>query len=281
MARPVRHGVAPAREQYTARPIRTLLRGACTSGYLLAMSPGTAPPKTLLRVAGRAIFDHAMIRAGDRVLLGLSGGKDSLSLLHVLRHFQAHAPIDFELGAATVDPMVEGFDPSALRPYLQALSLPFHYRAEPIMERALEHMGNQSFCAFCARMKRGILYDIARREGYSVLALGQHLDDAAESFLMSAFHGGRLKTMKAHYRNDAGDLRVIRPLIYARERQTAAYAHAAALPVIQDNCPACFRFPQERARMKELLAGQESEHPLLFKSLKSAILPLICENSAK
>lgn len=245
------------------------------------MPSPVAPPKSLLRLAGRALSDHGMVRAGDRILLGLSGGKDSLSLLHVLLHFRAHAPIDFELGVATVDPMVEGFDPSGLRPYVEALSLPYYYRAEPIVDRALRHMRNQSFCAFCARMKRGILYDIARREGYSVLALGQHLDDAAESFLMSAFRGGRLKTMKAHYRNDAGDLRVIRPLIYARERQTAAYAHAAELPVIPDNCPACFRFPQERERMKELLAAEERNNPGLFRSLMATLSPLISENSAK
>lgn len=218
-----------------------------------------------------------MIRDGDRVLLALSGGKDSLSLLHILRHLRAHAPVHFDLAAATVDPMVEGFDPSALKPHLEAVGVPFHYRAEPILERARGHMGNPSFCAFCARMKRGILYDIARRGGYNVLALGQHLDDAAESFLMSAFHGGRLKTMKAHYVNDAGDLRVIRPLIYARERQTAAYARAAGLPVVPENCPGCFQAPTERMRIKSLLADEERLNKGVFKSLKRAMSPLITD----
>ena len=257
------------------------MRGRGPDRYLPGMDAPAVPPKNLLRLAGRAIADHGMIRDDDRVLLGLSGGKDSLSLLHVLLHLRAHAPIRFELGAATVDPMVEGFDPHALRPHLEALAVPYHYRAEPILERALRHMGNTSFCAFCARMKRGILYDIARREGYTVLALGQHLDDAAESFLLSAFHGGRLKTMKAHYRNDAGDLRIIRPLIYARERRTAAFARAASLPVIPDNCPACFQAPTQRLHMKELLAREEQANHGLFKSLFRALYPLLSENNEK
>lgn len=243
------------------------------------MSAPVQPPKSLLRLAGRGIADFGMIRSGDRVLLGLSGGKDSLSLLHVLLHFQRHAPIPFTVGAATVDPMVEGFDPSALKPYLSSLEVPYFYRAQPILDRAREHMGNDSFCAFCSRMKRGALYDTARREGYNVLALAQHLDDAAESFLMSAFHGGRLKTMKAHYRNDAGDVRVIRPLIYARERQTAAFAREAGLPVIPENCPACFDMPTQRQHMKDLLGREEEANQRVFKSILSAIRPLISEKN--
>ena len=126
-------------------------------------------------------------------------------------------------------------------------------------------------------MKLGTLYSTLRWEGYNVLALGQHLDDLAESFLMSAFHGGQLRTMKAHYRNDDGDLRVIRPLVYVRERQTADFAREAALPVIKDNCPACFTMPTQRAHMKNLLADEERENKALFKSLLTAMRPLLTE----
>ncbi|WJW75631.1 ATP-binding protein [Thiohalobacter sp. IOR34] len=239
------------------------------------------PPKALLRPLGRAIADYRMIRDGDRILLGLSGGKDSLSLLHLLRHLQRHAPVHFELAALTVDPMVEGFDPSTLAPHLAALGIPFHYQREPIMERARDHMQKDSYCSWCARMKRGTMYTTARRHGYNVLALGQHLDDLAESFLMSAFHGGRLQTMKACYTNDAGDVRIIRPLVYVRERQLAAFAGERGLPVIKDNCPACFRMPTQRAHMKALLAGEEESNPGLFKALLSTMRPLMAEESAK
>jgi Predicted ATPase of the PP-loop superfamily implicated in cell cycle control len=161
---------------------------------------------------------------------------------------------------------------------MRELGVEYIYRREPILERANKHMGNDSFCAWCARMKRGIMYDAARRHDYNVLALAQHLDDLAESFLMSAFHGGRLKTMKAHYVNDAGDIRVIRPLIYARERQLASFAKEAGLPVISENCPACFRHPTERAHTKALLAAEERSNKYLFKSILSAIQPLMDGN---
>lgn len=238
----------------------------------------STPPKSLLRQVGRAIADYDMIRRGDRILLGLSGGKDSLTLLHILLHLQRYSPVHFELGVITVDPMVEGFDLSPLGPHLASLSIPYYYEAQPIMERAQEHMHKDSYCSWCARMKRGVMYSVARREHYSVLALAQHLDDLAESFLMSAFHAGQLRTMKAHYRIDAGDLRVIRPLVYVRERQTRDFARQSGLPVIGDNCPACFRMPTRRAHMKQLLAREEIDNKYLFKCLLSTISPLMSKN---
>jgi tRNA 2-thiocytidine biosynthesis protein TtcA len=239
----------------------------------------TGPPKSLLRPVGRAIRDFDMIRPGDRILLGVSGGKDSLTLLHILLHLQRHAPVSFELGVVTVDPMVEGFDLTPLGPWLEQHAVPWYLERQALLERARDHMHSDSYCSWCARMKRGIMYATARREGYDVLALAQHLDDLAESFLMSAFHGGQLRTMKAHYRIDAGDLRVIRPLVYARERQTRDYAQTAGLPVIRDNCPACFRMPTQREHMKRLLANEEKTNNLLFKSLKSTLLPLMQDNN--
>jgi tRNA 2-thiocytidine biosynthesis protein TtcA len=238
------------------------------------------PPKPILRLAGQAIEDYRMIRAGDRILLALSGGKDSLTLLHLLLHLRARSPVKFELAAATVDPCIDGFDPGYLKDYVPALGIPYFYRQERIVERAATTMRGDSFCAYCARMRRGILYDVARREGYNVLAMGQHLDDLAESFLMRAFHNGKLETMKAHYVIDAGDLRVIRPLVYVRERQTRDFAERAGLPTTLDNCPACFRMPTERLRMKELLAAQERHHPRLFDSLLAAMRPLMGEPPA-
>lgn len=233
------------------------------------------PPKALMRPVGRAIADYAMIRDGDRILLGLSGGKDSLSLLHILLHLSRYAPVRFEVAAVTVDPQVEDFDPSVLQPYLAALGVPYYYESHAIVEQASAHMRGDSFCSYCSRMKRGILYRVARENAYNVLALAQHLDDLAESFMMSAFHEGRLNTMKAHYANDAGDVRVIRPLVYVRETQTAAFAAEAALPVVPDSCPACFAKPGQRAYMKTLLAREEKANPALYKTLLSTMRPLM------
>ena len=239
------------------------------------MPEPVTPPKSLLRPVGRAVARYGMIRDGDRVLLGLSGGKDSLSLLQVLLHLQRRAPVDFWVAAATVDPRIQGFDPSLLKPYLADLGVAFFYEEEPLEELAERHMKKDSFCSYCARIKRGILYRVAREQGCNVLALGQHLDDLAESFLMSAFHEGRLNTMKAHYTIDAGDLRVIRPLVWARERQLADFARTAALPVVPDSCPACFTRPTQREHMKALLAREEADNPHLFKTLLKTMEPLM------
>lgn len=239
------------------------------------------PPKSIMRMVGRAIADFDMIRDGDRIMLGLSGGKDSLSLLHILHHLQTYAPVRFDLAAMTVDPMIEGFHPEQLKPYLAKLGIPYFFEAQAIEEQAREHMQKDSFCSFCSRIKRGIMYTTLRREGYNVLALAQHLDDLAESFLMSAFHGGQLRTMKAHYTNKEGDVRIIRPLVYVRERQTRDFAQEANLPVVPDSCPACFGMPTQREHMKNLLAEEESHNKYLFKSLLQAMRPLISKKDAE
>jgi len=128
--------------------------------------------------------------------------------------------------------------------YMKKLGVKYFFESSPILERAKVSLQNDSICAFCARMKRGIIYSCARREGYNVIAMGQHLDDLAESFLMSAFHNGMLRTMKANYVIDQGDLRVIRPLVYCREKLFKEFVLNTNLPVIQENCPACFSAPK-------------------------------------
>ena len=235
------------------------------------------PPKSLLRKVGRAIADYSMIRDGDRILLGVSGGKDSLSLLQILAHLRTYAPIKFKLGVITVDPEVEGFDPSNLKAYYQSLGVPYFYQQQPIMEDAKKSMDGDSFCAFCSRMKRGIMYSTCREHGYNVLALAQHLDDLAESLLMSMFHGGQLRTMKAHYVNDDGDIRIIRPLVYCRETMTGSFAQEAGLPIIPDSCPACFDMPTQRQHMKELLLGEEKQNRHLYANILHAMRPLMDE----
>ncbi|XP_071500517.1 uncharacterized protein [Diadema antillarum] len=240
------------------------------------------PPKKIFKPTLQALEEYNMLRDGDRVLVCLSGGKDSLSLLHTLRQYQFVARkkgINFDLGAVTIDPQTPSFDPSPLKGYLTKLGLPYFYEEQCIIEQAANLPdGCDSICSFCSRMKRGRLYACARREGYNVLAMGQHLDDLAESFLMSVFHNGLLRTMKANYSVKEGDLRVIRPFVYVREKDLRDFAEQAKLPVIPENCPACFEAPKERHRVKQLLAGQELLFPRLYPSLQAAMKPLMAKS---
>ena len=218
-----------------------------------------------------------MIKDGDRVLVCLSGGKDSLSLLHTMRQYQFYAKkkgIVFDLGAITIDPQSSAYDPRPLMPYLKELGVEYLYEEQAIMKQALE-ANCSSICAFCSRMKRGRMYLAARRDGYNVLAMGQHLDDLTESFMMSLFHNGMLRTMKAHYTVKEGDLRIVRPFVYVREKALRDFAESKKLPVIAENCPACFENPKERHRVKQLLAQQELLFPRLFYNFKTAMHPVM------
>jgi tRNA(Ile)-lysidine synthase TilS/MesJ len=216
-----------------------------------------SPPAKLMRSVAKAVSEWQMIVPGDRVMLGLSGGKDSLAMLHILKALQRrYPPGTFSLACCTIDPGTEAFNPRPLIEYCASLGVEYHYREERIMEMASEHMSGDSICAFCARMKRGALYSCMREHGYNKLVLAQHLDDVVESFLMSTMHNGLIRTMKAAYVVDEGDLTVIRPGIYCRERQLRDFSYAAGLPVINENCPACFEAPKERHHIKKLLARE-------------------------
>lgn len=231
-------------------------------------------PKNISKPFSRALLEFDMIKPGDKVLVCVSGGKDSLTLLHAIKYLQTYVPFNFEVGAATVDPQTSAYDPSPLKEYMKILGIPYFYEEQPIIEIAKEKNAS-SICSWCSRMKRGILYNCARREGYNVLAMGQHLDDLSESFLMSAMNNGSLRTMKANYVIDAGDLRVIRPFVYVRERNLKHFAITHNLPVISENCPACFEIPKERARIKSLLSTQEMILPKLFGCLGATMKPLM------
>jgi tRNA(Ile)-lysidine synthase TilS/MesJ len=232
-------------------------------------------PKKILRPVSEASIEFDMLKDGDRILVGMSGGKDSMSLLHILLSIQKKLPFKIEIAGITVDPQSNDYDPRPLIDYMKKLGVKYFYESDSILERAKKNLQKDSICAYCARMKRGIIYNCARREGYNVIALGQHLDDLAESFLMSSFHNGLLRTMKANYVIDQGDLRVIRPLIYCREKLFKEFTLKNNLPVIQENCPACFSAPKERHRVKVLLAQQENIFPNLFSSIQKAMKPLM------
>uniref|UniRef100_A0A6P6XY07 Uncharacterized protein LOC113792331 n=1 Tax=Dermatophagoides pteronyssinus TaxID=6956 RepID=A0A6P6XY07_DERPT len=222
-----------------------------------------------------AVHEFDMIVPGDRVLVAVSGGKDSLSLLHLLRHFQQRSGVPFELVAATVDPQHPSFQPAQLETYMRRLGVRFARLELPIVALAQQKLQGSTMCSFCARLKRGLLYSHCRQLGCSKLALGQHADDLVESFFMSAFFNSQLTTMKAHYATvvPARDglpphaLAVVRPLLYLREAQLSALARTLALPVINENCPACFNAPSERLRAKLLVNRLDTVSRAIFPSL--------------
>ena len=233
------------------------------------------PPAKILKPLNQALNDFDMIKEGDRVLLGLSGGKDSLAMLHLLLYVKSRFPPGyFTLACATVDPGTEAFNPRPLIPYVRSLGVEYHYLDEKIMAMAERHMSGDSICAFCARMKRGALYSCCRAHGYNKLVLAQHLDDCVESFLMSTMYNGAVRTMKAKYVIDEGDVEVIRPAVYLREKALRDFSYDAGLPVINENCPACFEAPKERNHIKKLLAREESVFPSLYSSMRNALTPL-------
>uniref|UniRef100_F1L8Q5 tRNA 2-thiocytidine biosynthesis protein TtcA n=1 Tax=Ascaris suum TaxID=6253 RepID=F1L8Q5_ASCSU len=245
--------------------------------------PWVIPPLELYKSATEAIHSLNMIQDGDRVLVCLSGGKDSLSLLHILHHYQQRAMLRrknrFRLGAITVDPGSTAYNPRPLIEYCRSLNIDYFYEEQNIIGQAARLSKCRSICAFCSRMKRGRLAAAAKLHGYNVLAMGHHLDDLAESFLIAAFQNGNLSTMKAVYITRDGALRVIRPLIYVREKALREFAESNKLPIIAENCPACFEKPKERYRMKQLLATHELIFPQLFSSLRSALHPLLLVDS--
>jgi tRNA(Ile)-lysidine synthase TilS/MesJ len=236
--------------------------------------PSIKLSKKILRAAGRANAAYRLVEEGDRVLVGLSGGKDSLTLVHLLKHMQRHAPFSFEFKAVTVSYGMPGERYDALAKHCEAHGIPHEVYETNIYEIAEETIReNSSFCSYFSRMRRGALYTKAQEGGYNKVALGHHLDDAAESFFMNMLNNGALRSMPPVYRAEKGFL-VIRPLIWVRERQTRAFVDENGIAAIGDEaCPAMMKkvkLPHARERTKEMLRTWEEENPELFKQLKAA-----------
>ncbi|XP_029666836.1 uncharacterized protein LOC115237739 [Formica exsecta] len=237
------------------------------------------PPKNIWKPSVEAMQEFDMIRDNDRVLVCLSAsGKDSLSLLHTLHQYRFYARskgIDFEIGAATID--TGGSDPLEMMSYLKALNVPYFYEelvtdlTNANVDNPLDASIASGTCSFCDKSIRTQLYSVAKRNGYNVLTLGQHLDDLAESFLISVLHGGVLKTMKAHYYIRREDLRVVRPFIYVREKALRQFAESKKLPICQD----LKTLSEKQNRRKELMLQQERAYPRLHWSVRTALRPLI------
>ena len=217
--------------------------------------------KQLRRLVGKALTDFDMLDDGDKVMVCLSGGKDSYTLLDIMLSFQQHAPIDFEIVAVNLDQKQPGFPADVLPDYLTTLGVPFQVLEQDTYSvvQALTPEGKTT-CPVCSRLRRGILYSHARMIGADKIALGHHQDDVVETLFLNMFYGGRMKAMPPKLRSDDGDNIVIRPLYYCREKLIERWAKLQAYPIIP--CNLCgSQNNLQRQNIKHMLQQWEREQP--------------------
>ncbi len=227
--------------------------------------------KRLRRQVGQAIADYAMIEAGDRVMVCLSGGKDSHGLLDVLLTLKDRAPVPFEVIAVNLDQKQPGFPGDVLPRYLRERGVPFRIEEQDtysVVKRVIPEGG--TMCSLCSRLRRGVLYRVATELGATKIALGHHRDDLMATFFLNLFFGGKLKTMPPKLVSDDGRHVVIRPLAYVRERDLARYAQAMRFPVIPCNLCGSQEHLQRR-QVGEMLREWERRHPGRIESIFNAL----------
>ncbi len=220
----------------------------------------------------KAITDYDLIGDGDRVMVGLSGGKDSWALLQILDVLRKRAPITFSLVAVTVDSGYDGYRHDLISKTCEARGWEYRIVHTEIGE-AIEDLldDNATPCSLCARFRRGVLYRLATEVGATKIALGHHLDDFIETLLLNLFFAGALKAMPARLVSDNGQHVVIRPLVAVTESEARTYAKASNLPIIGCCCPACGDLGLQRQRVKRLIAELEVEHPDIKSSMIRAL----------
>jgi tRNA 2-thiocytidine biosynthesis protein TtcA len=225
----------------------------------------------LRSAVGKCIADYRMISAGDRVMVCLSGGKDSYTLLDVLLSLKRSAPVPFELVAVNLDQKQPGFPAHVLPDYLTGRGVPFHVIEQDtysVVKRVIPE--GRTLCGLCSRLRRGALYRYASEHGITKIALGHHRDDIVETLFLNLFFGGRLKAMAPKLLSDDGRHIVIRPLAYVAERDIARYARGRAFPLIP--CTLCGSQDNlQRVAVKNMLAAWEREFPGRTESIASAL----------
>ncbi|MES2831821.1 MAG: tRNA 2-thiocytidine(32) synthetase TtcA [Pseudomonadota bacterium] len=231
--------------------------------------------KRLCRQVGQAIGDFNMIEAGDRVMVCVSGGKDSYALLDILMTLKQRAPIDFEIVAVNLDQKQPNFPEHVLPEYLHALGVPFHIENQDtysIVKRVVEE--GKTTCALCSRLRRGILYRVADELGATKIALGHHRDDILETFFLNMFFGGKLKSMPPKLQSDDGRHIVIRPLAYVKEADTSRYADIKQFPIIP--CDLCGSQENlQRKQTKAMLRDWDKKFPGRVDSIFSALSTVV------
>jgi tRNA 2-thiocytidine biosynthesis protein TtcA len=224
------------------------------------------------KLVGKAIGDFGLIQNNDRILVALSGGKDSWTLLRILTRLQERAPIRFSLVAVTVHPGFPGFQTGLIEAYLQEQGYDYRIVKAPVHELMLEKLRpDDTPCSLCARIKRGVLYTQARELGCTRIALGHHREDFIETLLMNQFYNGKIKAMSPLLAADDGHNLVIRPLVYVPEDVIIRYASEAGFPITCCACPACGDQDLKRSQIKLLLSTLESEQPGIKASLLAAL----------
>jgi tRNA 2-thiocytidine biosynthesis protein TtcA len=227
--------------------------------------------KRLQRNTGQAISDFNMIGAGDRVMVCLSGGKDSFTMLDILLELRKRAPIHFDLIAVNLDQKQPGFPRHVLPAYLSELGVPFHVIEQDtysVVQRVIPE--GTTTCGLCSRLRRGALYQFARQHGISRIALGHHRDDIIETLFLNLFNGGRIKAMPPKLLSDDGEHVVIRPLAYCSEEDISRYAHLRQYPIIP--CNLCGTQPNlQRQAIKDMLATWKRSHPGRIENIFRAI----------
>lgn len=229
--------------------------------------------KRLRRQVGQAIADYNMIQDGDKVMVCLSGGKDSYTMLDILINLRDHAPINFELIAVNLDQKQPGFPEHVLPEYLASIGVPFHIIEKDTYSIVKEVVPEgKTTCGICSRLRRGSLYGYARQNGITKIALGHHRDDIIETLFLNMFYGSKIKAMPPKLLSDDKTNIVIRPLSYAREADIARYAEAMNFPIIP--CNLCgSQENMQRQIIKDMLQNWEKQHPgrveNIFRSIQN------------
>lgn len=227
--------------------------------------------RKLLRGAGQAIADFGMIREGDRIMVCLSGGKDGYVLLDLLMDLERRAPVRFELLAVNLDQGLPGFPGEVIPRYLARLGVPFRVVRKDtwsIVKRTIDE--EETPCALCSRLRRGILYNTAVEEGCTRIALGHHADDIIQTFLLNLFFEGTTRSLPPLWRTGDGRNTVIRPLAYCWETDIEAYAALKNYPLVSSDLCGITR-PLERRRMRELVDGLQRKIPNVRRSILAAL----------